>query len=150
MAVNAASAYHAGGGFLTGGRHALEEAMCVQSSLYESLEQGISLAEDAQILCLNLGLPNGCVFVPCHVPCASGTFFCACVCTLRLKVPSWARPPARRDGSPWVLHLPDDGVLLSPMVEVFRDGTMHGYGFRETATVLTAVVPPARKHQKII
>jgi len=108
VAVNAASAYHAGGGFLTGGRHALEEAMCVQSSLYESLEQGISLAEDAQ-----------------------------------LKMPSWARPPARRDGSPWVLHLPDDGVLLSPMVEVFRDGTMHGYGFRETATVLTAVVSVA-------
>ena len=108
VAVNAASAYHAGGGFLTGGRHALEEAMCVQSSLYESLERGIGLADG-------------------------------------LKVPSWARPPARRDGSPWVLHLPDDGVLLSPMVEVFRDGTMHGYGFRETATVLTAVVPLARK-----
>lgn len=84
----------------------------------------------------------------CHVH--QGHFFGACVCTLRLKVPSWARPPARRDGSPWVLHLPDDGVLLSPMVEVFRDGTMHGYGFRETATVLTAVVPLARKHQKII
>ena len=28
VAVNAASAYHAGGGFQTGGRHALEEAMC--------------------------------------------------------------------------------------------------------------------------
>ena len=50
MAVNAASAYHAGGGFVTGGRHALEEAMCVQSSLYESLEKGIGLAEDAKIL----------------------------------------------------------------------------------------------------
>ena len=50
VAVNAASAYHAGGGFSTGGRHALEEAMCVQSSLYESLERGVSLAEDAKTL----------------------------------------------------------------------------------------------------
>merc|ERR1719183_3050422 len=37
--VNAASAYHCGGGFLTGGRHALEEALCVQTTLYSSLEQ---------------------------------------------------------------------------------------------------------------
>eukprot|EP00438_Fugacium_kawagutii_P017302 Skav213699 [mRNA] locus=scaffold491:715924:719131:- [translate_table: standard] len=49
VAVNAASAYHAGGGFMTGGRHALEEAMCVQSSLYESLEKGMHLAEDAKL-----------------------------------------------------------------------------------------------------
>ena len=32
VAVNAASAYHAGGGFQTGGRHALEEAMCAGPS----------------------------------------------------------------------------------------------------------------------
>jgi hypothetical protein len=50
VAVNAASAYHAGGGFATGGRHALEEAMGVQSSLYEALERGVSLAEDAKTL----------------------------------------------------------------------------------------------------
>ena len=31
--VNAASAYHAGGGFSTGGRHALEEATCMQTTL---------------------------------------------------------------------------------------------------------------------
>lgn len=37
VAVNAAAAYHAGGGFSTGGRHALEEAFCVQSTLYASL-----------------------------------------------------------------------------------------------------------------
>lgn len=35
--VSAASAYHCGGGFLTGGRHALEEAMCVQTTLFESI-----------------------------------------------------------------------------------------------------------------
>lgn len=108
VAVNAASAYHAGGGFATGGRHALEEAMCVQSSLYESLERGVSLAEDA-----------------------------------KLEVPSWVRPPKRRDGKPWVLHLPDDGVLLSPMVEVFRDGTNDGHAFRDAVTVLAAVVSVA-------
>ena len=65
----------------------------------------------------------------------------------RLEVPSWVRPPKRRDGKPWVLHLPDDGVLLSPMVEVFRDGTNDGYAFRDAVTVLAAVVPPGgRSH----
>eukprot|EP00401_Gymnodinium_catenatum_P079270 CAMPEP_0117605946 /NCGR_PEP_ID=MMETSP0784-20121206/79456_1 /TAXON_ID=39447 /ORGANISM="" /LENGTH=325 /DNA_ID=CAMNT_0005409007 /DNA_START=122 /DNA_END=1097 /DNA_ORIENTATION=+ len=44
LAVNAASAYHSGGGFLTGGRHALEEAMCMQSSLYLSLQKAERLA----------------------------------------------------------------------------------------------------------
>eukprot|EP00931_Biecheleriopsis_adriatica_P023344 TRINITY_DN14762_c2_g2_i1.p1 TRINITY_DN14762_c2_g2~~TRINITY_DN14762_c2_g2_i1.p1 ORF type:complete len:1192 (-),score=243.16 TRINITY_DN14762_c2_g2_i1:140-3634(-) len=36
-AVNAASAYQVGGGASTGGRHALEEAWCVSSTLYQSL-----------------------------------------------------------------------------------------------------------------
>jgi uncharacterized protein (TIGR02452 family) len=43
--VSAASAYHAGGGMMTGGRHALEEATCMQSTLYRSLEKGIQLAK---------------------------------------------------------------------------------------------------------
>eukprot|EP00929_Paragymnodinium_shiwhaense_P118831 TRINITY_DN90728_c0_g1_i1.p1 TRINITY_DN90728_c0_g1~~TRINITY_DN90728_c0_g1_i1.p1 ORF type:complete len:1062 (-),score=200.10 TRINITY_DN90728_c0_g1_i1:49-3234(-) len=37
-AVSAASAYQAGGGASSGGRHALEEAWCVTSTLYRSLE----------------------------------------------------------------------------------------------------------------
>merc|ERR1719456_162302 len=41
--VQAASAYHAGGGFTTGGRHALEEAFCSQSTLYPSLEKAEQL-----------------------------------------------------------------------------------------------------------
>jgi len=36
--VSAASAYHCGGGFLTGGRHAFEEAICTQTTLFPSLE----------------------------------------------------------------------------------------------------------------
>ncbi|CAE7674654.1 unnamed protein product [Symbiodinium sp. KB8] len=36
-AVNAASAYQVGGGASTGGRHALEEAWCISSTLYQSL-----------------------------------------------------------------------------------------------------------------
>lgn len=43
IALNAASAYHPGGGFTTGGRHALEEATCSQSTLYPSLEKVSSL-----------------------------------------------------------------------------------------------------------
>lgn len=37
VAICASSAHHVGGGFTTGGRHALEEAMCVQSTLYRCL-----------------------------------------------------------------------------------------------------------------
>ena len=108
VAVNAASAYHAGGGFSSGGRHALEEAMCVQSSLYKSLEHGIGLAESAGV-----------------------------------QAPTWVQPAKRRDGSPWVSHLPDDGVLLSPKVEVFRGGTNEGYPFLDEAVKLEAVVSVA-------
>jgi len=43
-AINAASAHQVGGGFMTGGRHALEEAMCMQSDLFFSLQQAESLA----------------------------------------------------------------------------------------------------------
>merc|ERR1712093_225492 len=50
VAVNAASAYHLGGGFKTGGRHALEEAMCVQSTLYVSLLQAARLAEQSNVV----------------------------------------------------------------------------------------------------
>jgi len=109
VAVNAASAYHAGGGFQTGGRHALEEAMCIQSTLYASLEKGVELAEQAKI-----------------------------------RVPPWVQPPRKpKDGQDWVSHLPDDGALLSPSVEVFRSGTNNGYAFQEKAVCLEAVVSVA-------
>ena len=62
---------------------------------------------------------------------------------LEIKAPSWLRPPRKRDGSTWQPHLPDDGVLLSPHVEVFREGTTLGYGFRDSVTCLAAVVSVA-------
>lgn len=49
VAVNAASAYHAGGGFCTGGRHALEESICMRSTLFESLELAQSLAKEQEV-----------------------------------------------------------------------------------------------------
>ena len=39
VAVNAASAYQVGGGVMSGGRHALEEAMCTTSTLLPSLQK---------------------------------------------------------------------------------------------------------------
>mmetsp|Transcript_68631 Transcript_68631/g.223275 ORF Transcript_68631/g.223275 Transcript_68631/m.223275 type:complete len:1040 (-) Transcript_68631:212-3331(-) len=39
VAVNAASAFHVGGGVLTGGRHALEETWCTISTLLHSLQE---------------------------------------------------------------------------------------------------------------
>ncbi|OLP94393.1 hypothetical protein AK812_SmicGene23594 [Symbiodinium microadriaticum] len=108
-AVNAASAYHAGGGFATGGRHALEESMCIQSTLFPSLQLGEALAKKAGV-----ASPS---FVPC-----------------------------RRDGSPWTPHLPADGVLLSPSVEVFRSGTNEGYPFLATPFQLQVTMPGQPAH----
>lgn len=42
--LGAASAYHPCGGFRTGGRHALEESMCVQSTLGVSLQRAVFLS----------------------------------------------------------------------------------------------------------
>lgn len=42
--VNAACAYNAGGGFLSGGRHALEEFLCAQSTLLPSLQVAVERA----------------------------------------------------------------------------------------------------------
>jgi len=40
----------------------------------------------------------------------------------------------------WQRYIPEDGVVLSPNVEVFRDGTATGYQFRSEVTRLAAVV----------
>ena len=49
VVINAASAYHAGGGFLTGGRHALEESICMRSTLFNSLKAAESIAESLRL-----------------------------------------------------------------------------------------------------
>merc|ERR1712118_617152 len=46
--VSAASAYHCGGGFSTGGRHALEEALCTTSTLYNSLQAASTSEENCE------------------------------------------------------------------------------------------------------
>jgi len=108
VAVNAASSYHTGGGFKTGGRHALEEAMCVQSTLYPSLLSAARLAEQANVV-----------------------------------APDWVRPAQKVSGASWLQHIPDDGVVLSPYVEIFRGGTNDGYPFEEAAVMLEGVVSVA-------
>lgn len=86
--VSAASGYHAGGGFATGGRHALEEAMCTQSTLYGSLE----------------------------------------------KV---EKDMADRGQS---YRIPEGGVIVSPSVEFFRNGTDQGYPIYSEPREVAAVV----------
>lgn len=49
--VNAANAWTPGGGFITGGRHALEEALCCQSTLYAGLKKGADLVREV-LYCL--------------------------------------------------------------------------------------------------
>ncbi|CAE7305825.1 unnamed protein product [Symbiodinium natans] len=68
--VNAASAYHPGGGFLTGGRHALEESLCMRSTFSLSLRKASALARAE-----NVAPPKSCQPATqqgrpwtCHIP----------------------------------------------------------------------------------
>lgn len=108
VAVSAASSYHTGGGFKSGGRHALEESMCVQSTLFESLQKAERQAKESNVIC-----------------------------------PAWIEPKQNKAGVDWHRHIPDDGVVLSPYVEVFRGGTNDGYPFEEAVAKLEAVISVA-------
>jgi len=101
--VNAGSAYSSGGGFRNGGRHALEESMCVQSTLFLSLHEAAKQAKRAG-----------------------------------LEAPPWATPIRK-----WQMHIPEDGAVLSPHVEVFRENFLQGYAFADEATSLEAIVSMA-------
>jgi len=101
-AVSAASAYHAGGGFTSGGRHALEEAFCSQSTLYPSLE----MATDLWTAGVNKG---------------------------------WWKASSPGHSQ----HIPTDGCILSPQVEIFRGNTDQGYFAHNRTTLIAAVVSVA-------
>lgn len=65
--VSAASAHQLGGGFLTGGRHALEEALCMQTTLYPSLVQARELAKNKLVDHVGKGIhipEHGCILSP--------------------------------------------------------------------------------------
>eukprot|EP00931_Biecheleriopsis_adriatica_P031418 TRINITY_DN18430_c0_g1_i2.p1 TRINITY_DN18430_c0_g1~~TRINITY_DN18430_c0_g1_i2.p1 ORF type:complete len:775 (+),score=154.93 TRINITY_DN18430_c0_g1_i2:30-2354(+) len=109
LAVNAASAYHVGGGFSSGGRHALEESMCMQSTLFASLQKAEELATAR-------ASTHPAEYQAAH-----------------------AKPPAQHDGQPWHRHVPIGGAILSPSVELFRGGTNDGYPFWETPVKLAGV-----------
>lgn len=100
--VSAASAYKAGGGFTTGGRHALEEAFCSQSTLYPSLEKALDL---------------------------------------------WKAGVSKRlwknDAAGYSQHIPTDGCILSPHVEIFRGNTDQGYFVKNRTVPITAVISVA-------
>eukprot|EP00927_Polykrikos_kofoidii_P086513 TRINITY_DN9718_c0_g1_i2.p1 TRINITY_DN9718_c0_g1~~TRINITY_DN9718_c0_g1_i2.p1 ORF type:complete len:532 (-),score=69.29 TRINITY_DN9718_c0_g1_i2:26-1432(-) len=126
--VNPASGYDIGGGFTSGGRHALEESMCVQSTLYGSLKRSAALAGKART----------------SAP-------------LSARRPSWfspfSRPPRATPRTPRATprtprnfpqpHIPEDGAILSPSVEVFRANSETGYTFLQSPWVLPAVISVA-------
>lgn len=66
--VNAASSYHCGGGYLSGGRHALEEAFCVQTSLFKSISHMRNILDPVHKLTEVSEIPyipvDGCVLSP--------------------------------------------------------------------------------------
>jgi uncharacterized protein (TIGR02452 family) len=103
--VNAASAYHRGGGFTSGGRHALEEAFCNQTTLYASLEKAQELWDIGE----KVGIYRS----------DSG--------------------PSRN----FHQHIPTDGCIVSPMVEIFRGNTDQGYFVYDKTVTVAAVVSVA-------
>lgn len=69
--VNAASCYHAGGGFYTGGRHALEEAMCLETTLMKSLDAAVMMAKEQGVTVSEHAVParpRGGGEWECHIP----------------------------------------------------------------------------------
>merc|ERR1712129_124119 len=60
-----------------------------------------------------------------------------------VRAPDWARPPQKLSGAEWLAHIPDDGCVFSPFVEVFRGGTNDGYPFEDVAVMLDAVISVA-------
>jgi uncharacterized protein (TIGR02452 family) len=112
--VNAASAYHRGGGFTSGGRHALEEAFCSQTTLYASLEKAQELwdiGEKSGIYRRSPGLPTN-----------------------------------------FHQHIPTDGCIVSPMVEIFRSNSDQGYFVHDKTVTVASVISVAmynkNKHMK--
>mmetsp|Transcript_56368 Transcript_56368/g.167722 ORF Transcript_56368/g.167722 Transcript_56368/m.167722 type:complete len:421 (-) Transcript_56368:63-1325(-) len=110
--ISPASAYHPGGGFRTGGRHAFEESVCMQTSLALSLQRAVWIAQNR---------PD-----PVRPP------------------TSVALPPAlREDTAEWFCYIPEDGVVFTPSVEVFRESYTTGYRFLPSPVELSAVVSVA-------
>lgn len=105
VALNAASAYHLGGGVFTGGRHALEEAWCMITPLAKSLQQAQLLEEERE---------RDAALLAGH-----------------------AEEAASHQ------HVPEDGVVVSPNVEVFRKGTFGGYEFLSKPVMLAGILSVA-------
>lgn len=70
--INASSAYHVGGAFTTGGRHALEESLCMQSALFSSLAAAADQARGYRVppppWCEPAHKPDGGGPWQCHIP----------------------------------------------------------------------------------
>jgi len=105
VVMNAASGYNTGGGFVHGGRHAMEEGMCTQTTLYPTLsaavEHGVEPEKAKEIFQMMM--------------------------------------VERRTH----LHIPEDGAVVSPSVEIFRHSIFRGYEFMERPVAIAGVVSVA-------
>lgn len=111
VAVNAASAYQVGGGVMTGGRHALEEAWCTMSTVLPSLQ----IVQWQERLASEEALPVASV----------GS--------------SSSNPVVEASGHIVHQHIPVDACIVSPHVEIFRETSNKGYAFQSAPTKLAGV-----------
>jgi len=80
--------------------------MCVQTTLFRSLQEAVNKAER----------------------------------TTSRASPSYADPSRTKSGLEWQIHIPEDGVILSPGVQVFRSGYVDGYRFLSKGEVVELAV----------
>eukprot|EP00397_Hematodinium_sp_SG-2012_P004161 GEMP01004172.1.p1 GENE.GEMP01004172.1~~GEMP01004172.1.p1 ORF type:complete len:1001 (+),score=168.41 GEMP01004172.1:36-3038(+) len=184
-AINAASAYHCGGGVLTGGRHALEESWCVCSTLLTSLLKGVHLAHresDRERAGMRKSVPGVAPRLPDDAAadrrrqsvgialrpevahgfgrgnaaehCADGesrgrkSGIADIMAASRKSVTGNAMRRVKKaflqpHKQQYEAHLPVQGVVLSPDVEVFRKKADSGYAFMLEKSTLAGIISMA-------
>lgn len=115
VAVNAASAYSVGGGVESGGRHALEESMCMQSTLFPSLKQ-------AEVKVKSMIKYRTVEVIP-----------------LRSMPLGYLGSVYDEKNQKKTRHIPLGGAVLSKDVTVFRGGTSYGYPLMDTPVFLAGI-----------
>jgi len=122
VAVNAASAFHVGGGVLTGGRHACEESWCTMSTLLHSLQE--IQWKDVISRWGNDGSQGGGIGKALRDATSANK--------VELQPPSTS--PAHG-----AMHVPVDGCIVSPGIDIFREVSGKGYAFNAQVTQLAGV-----------
>lgn len=143
VAVNAASAYSVGGGVLSGGRHALEESWCITSTLLQSLlharwqhlqtsnkgSMTSSTSSGNDPAPQQYGAQQKAGREDSNTPLVQNS----------VAPPAGAASSTDDSGCARGQHIPVDGCIVSPGVQIFRDASTMGYAFQPSPVSLAGV-----------